>query len=93
MKAPDKLYFMPRDAEDEAGIELGDGRVLQLHPCDDTDADLLRAVVLRYNNFTMALEHLKLEHAEVINLQIDRGCDHDAQDCGICERIKRLEEV
>jgi hypothetical protein len=60
MSLPEKLYFMPADAEDEPGIELGDGRVLLVHPYnlddgndedDDYVSKLYRAIVHRYNNY------------------------------------------
>lgn len=66
MNLPDKLYFMP--ADDEPGIETGDGRVLLMRPynLDDSSgeendyvSDLYRAIVHRYNNFERALEALK----------------------------------
>ena len=63
MSLPEKIYFKPEDTENEAAIELGDGRVVMLHPCneDDSDADvefrtaLLKQLAHRYNNFGRAV--------------------------------------
>lgn len=90
MTLPDKLYFMPQDTEDEAGIEIGDGRVLQLHPYDDIDAELLETVVHRYNNFLRALEALKEEHNALI---AENNIEHLYGNCATCDLIAELEEV
>ncbi len=59
---------MPADAEDEPGIEIGDGRVLLVHPYnlddgndeeDDYVSKLYRAIVHRYNNYERAIEKLR----------------------------------
>ena len=57
MNLPEKIYYKPEDAENEAAIELDDGRVVMLHPCneDDSDAEFMRTLAHRYNNFGRAV--------------------------------------
>ena len=57
MSLPGKIYFKPEDTENEAAIELGDGRVVMLHPYneDDSDAEFMRTLAHRYNSFGRAV--------------------------------------
>jgi len=82
MQLPEKIHFMQDDTEDEAAIELGDGRVLMLHPYSDDDGAeaaefrnaFLKAVTHRYNSFNTLLSELVVTRDELDKLAY-RGRD------------------
>lgn len=65
MKKYPKLVFRAATAEEYMGIELPDGRDLLLEPCSEDDAEFLREVVRRYNNFGRAVDALTEDQTQL----------------------------